>query len=236
MIENRVEGKESIKDHIILFKSHVVESWENFYTEAFLDYAGSYFRVSYQIVKLIDQNDSLKNLKKIDGNKYSEKQKEYFDIFRATFSQYELEAFFFNCLSKYGSRSFKKLLEKYGMFEPLLIDNKRSYEIYNSLTRYAYQYDRTIFEKNELWRKYFKVIDFLKLVDVENIKNEFYILLKNKFLCLDGVFVGYRFNESCFKDKYWNIFLNHLIFNKTILILVLNLEVFRYSIPFRKKS
>ncbi|MBJ9370548.1 putative phage abortive infection protein [Acinetobacter sp. TGL-Y2] len=214
MIENRVEGKESIKDHIILFKSHVVESWENFYTEAFLDYAGSYFRVSYQIVKLIDQNDSLQNLKEIDENKYSEKQKEYFDIFRATFSQYELEAFFFNCLSKYGNKSFKKLLEKYGMFEPLLIDNKRSYEIYNSLTRYAYQYDKIIFEENELWGKYFKVIDFLKLVDVENIKKEFYILLKNDFLFFDEKYVGYRFNKSDFKNKYWDKFLNHLICNK----------------------
>ena len=166
---HKVIGKESIKDHLILFKSHVPHSWEKFYTASFLDYAGSYFRISYQIVKLIDQNVVLNALPTLNGRAYSQKQKEYFDIFRATFTQYELEAFFFNCLSKYGKHPFKSLLEKYGMFEPLLIDNDRLNERVHALTRYAYKYDKVIFEKNELWQVYFKGVENLKKANMNFI-------------------------------------------------------------------
>ncbi|WP_171250785.1 hypothetical protein, partial [Acinetobacter nosocomialis] len=62
---NSLNGKESIKDHIILFKTCVEKNWEEFYTSSFLDLAGSYFRISYQIVKLIDQNDNLYKLAKV---------------------------------------------------------------------------------------------------------------------------------------------------------------------------
>lgn len=170
---NKVIGKESIKDHLILFKSYVEASWEDFYTASFLDIAGSYFRLNYQIVKIIDQNDTLQKLEKDEGKNYSKKQKEYFDIFRATFTQYELEAFFFNCLYKYGNGKFKTLLEKYGMFEPLLIDYNRTNEYVHSLTRYAYKYEKNIFEENDLWDTYFKDVENLKKVDVNSLKENF---------------------------------------------------------------
>ncbi|MFW1756547.1 putative phage abortive infection protein [Acinetobacter guillouiae] len=173
---HKVIGKESIKDHLILFKSYVPHSWDEFYTASFLDYAGSYFRISYQIVKLIDQNDSLKKLEKEYSKEYSKKQKEYFDIFRATFSQYELEAFFFNCLSEYGNDKFKKLLEKYGMFKPLLIDQHKSSERIHSLTRYAYKYDISIFEENDSWELYFRMIDSLKRVDINLLVDDIIFL------------------------------------------------------------
>ncbi|MFW2077485.1 putative phage abortive infection protein [Acinetobacter sp. ULE_I010] len=211
MIKDRVQGKESIKDHIIIFKSNVVKSWEEFYTKAFLDYAGSYFRVSYQTVKLIDNNQVLKVFEKIENKEYSRKQKEYFDIFRATFTQYELEAFFFNCLSKYGNGPFKELLEKYGMFEPLLIDTDRSNERFHALTRYAYMYNSSIFEKNELWKEYFKDIDILKKIDPEQMRNYFFILLKYKFInyAIEGN--SYNFYDEKFKSLHWDTFLNEYI-------------------------
>lgn len=169
---NNLNGKESIKDHIILFKTCVEENWEEFYTASFLDLAGSYFRISYQIVKLIDQNDNLNKLAKVKDKEYSIKQKEYFDIFRSTFTQYELEAFFFNCLYKYGNDKFKKLIEKYGMFEPLLIDYHRSNESIHSLTRYAYKYNEIIFEENELWKEYFEKVQNLKKVNKKQLSEE----------------------------------------------------------------
>lgn len=137
-----------------------------------MDLAGSYFRISYQIVKLIDQNDNLYKLAKVKDKDYSIKQKEYFDIFRSTFTQYELEAFFFNCLYKYGNDKFKKLIEKYGMFEPLLIDYDRSNESIHSLTRYAYQYNEIIFEENELWKEYFEKVENLKKVNRKQLSEE----------------------------------------------------------------
>ncbi|MEH1710255.1 putative phage abortive infection protein [Acinetobacter pittii] len=222
MIEDKVQGKESIKDHIIIFKSHVKVSWEAFYTESFLDYAGSYFRVSYQIVKLIDENQTLKNLIKVKQKEYSKKQKEYFDIFRATFTQYELEAFFFNCLSKYGNKNFKKLLEKYGMFEPLLIDTDRSNERLNSLTRYAYMYDLSIFEKSDSWKEYFINIENLKEnFDSERIRKDFYFLWHMKIIInptgdnlgfgdvVDRLVIKYGLNNDFFKSYFvWGMFVN----------------------------
>lgn len=53
---------------------------------------GSYFRICYQITKLIDNTDDLNG--HTDTEHYSKKRKEYFDIFRATLTQYELEVFF----------------------------------------------------------------------------------------------------------------------------------------------
>ncbi|KAB0453951.1 putative phage abortive infection protein [Acinetobacter baumannii] len=179
---NNLNGKESIKDHIILFKTCVEKNWEEFYTSSFLDLAGSYFRISYQIVKLIDQNNNLYKLAKVKDKDYSIKQKEYFDIFRSTFTQYELEAFFFNCLYKYGNDKFKKLIEKYGMFEPLLIDYDRSNESIHSLTRYAYQYNEIIFEENELWKEYFEKVENLKKVNRKQLSEEILKLYYLDFL------------------------------------------------------
>lgn len=220
MIDDKVQGKESIKDHVIIFKSHVKVSWEVFYTESFLDYAGSYFRVSYQIVKLIDENQTLKNLIKVSQKEYSRKQKEYFDIFRATFTQYELEAFFFNCLSKYGSKNFKKLLEKYGMFEPLLIDTDRSNERLSSLTRYAYMYDISIFEESPSWKEYFEHIEDLKSnFDPDRIKKNLYFLWRMNIIInttgddlgmgdiTDRLIIKYGQNNDFFKSYFvWGMF------------------------------
>lgn len=203
---NKIFGKEVIKDHLILFKTCVGSSWEDYYTDTFLDYAGSYFRLSYQIVKLIDDNKIIQQLDFIESKGYSKKQKEYFDIFRATFSQYELEGFFFNCLSKYGNTKFKKLLEKYGMFEPLLNDIDRTNECIHPLTNYAYRYDKSIFEKNKFWIEYFEEIENLKTVDFDKLLMEFsfcfdrkLILVKSDINPMSSTSYQMKFRDIMFK-------------------------------------
>ncbi|EXE75534.1 hypothetical protein B9Y01_12270 [Acinetobacter baumannii] len=162
--DSSFRGKDAFKGCIHDFKTYQkYKSWEDYYKENLLDYFGSYFRVCYQIVKLIDQNETLKlfDINKKTG--YSSKQKEYFDIFRATLTQHELETFFFNCLCIYGNGKFKKLLEKYGMFEPLLMDFNYSPDKYHRLSSYAYHYKKDIFEKNNNWLKYFDDLDKIEV-------------------------------------------------------------------------
>lgn len=156
-------GKKAIEQCIFDFKNTVEEDWGNHYTDNLLGQLGSYFRLNYQILKLIHTNTFLQKLEKVEGKKYSAKQKEYFDIFRATFNQSELEAHFFNCLTPYGNGKFKNLIEDYGFFEPLLIDGNTSSLIQHHLTRYAYQYDISAFEDNSYWKKYFEEINKIKI-------------------------------------------------------------------------
>lgn len=184
--DHKVMGKESIKDHLILFKTNVLNSWEDFYAKAFLDYAESYFQVVFQIVKLIDENEVLLSLDKIKDKNYSIKQKEYFEIFRATFTQYELEAFFFYCLSNNTNDSFKKILEKYEMFELLQIDTGRPNEKLHRLTRYAYMYNFSVFGNNESWKCYYNNIEEFKKSNFEKLKKDINILYKYKYISVLG--------------------------------------------------
>lgn len=83
-------GKDAVKRAVRYFKSSkVYGSWEAYYTKGLLDFFGSYFRVCYQIVKLINDNKFLKSTLPEDKDPeifYSLEQKKYFDIFRATFT------------------------------------------------------------------------------------------------------------------------------------------------------
>lgn len=176
-------GKKAIEQYIIDFKSRVKEDWGHHYTNNLLSQSGSYFRLNYQIVKLIHSNEFFQTLDKVKGKNYSKKQKEYFDIFRATFNQYELEAIFFNCLSSYGNEKFKKLIENYGLFEPLILENELyGYTNFHKLTEYAYQYNPCIFEKDKKWENYFKQIDILKKINLAKIQNELIILYTNGYI------------------------------------------------------
>ncbi|WP_336931163.1 putative phage abortive infection protein [Acinetobacter tandoii] len=154
---------DAVKKHINAFKIKHKEEWKDYYKNYLLGYMGSYFRICYQIVKLIDQNPTLRKASPVFRKKYSIDQKKYFDIFRSTLSQYELEAFFFNCLSPYGNKKFKKLIEKYGLLEPLLIDTSSSNTAIHPLTKYAYRYDRKIFEESPDWNDYFEDMNRISL-------------------------------------------------------------------------
>lgn len=172
-------GKKAIERYIIDFKNNHVQSWDTYYPKNLLGQLGSYFRLNYQIIKLIHTNNFLKTLPRIEEKQYSEKQKEYFDILRATFNQYELEAFFFNCLSPYGNGKFKNLVENYGLFEPILIEFNQQNLISHPLTRYAYNYNSNIFEKNKSLIDYFNNLNKIKLnIDTNILGNIFEILIK----------------------------------------------------------
>ncbi len=149
-----ITGKESIKDHIMFYKIYCNYKWEYYYNEAIDDYFGSYFRTCYQITKLISTSLALTIDNDINKPDFKE-QKKYFDLFRAQLSSYELEALFFNCLSAHGRKKFKELIENFGLFEHLLLDNTRSLEATHRLTMYAYQYKKSVFENNEKWKNYF---------------------------------------------------------------------------------
>lgn len=185
-INENISGKESIRTNIIIFKSLSKVKWQDFYTKLLLDYMGNYFRICYQIVKLIDENALLS--KKTDDEKSEDKdkktklQKKYFDIFRSTLTQYELEAFFFNCLSDYGNQKFKKMIEDYGLFEPLLIDTDKDFEEIHRLTRYAYMYDKKSFENNKMFEQYFNDIEKLKIDNIEKLRNEIYLLYSSSVI------------------------------------------------------
>lgn len=179
---NSSKGKESIKDHVIFFKNFSVYSWDDFYNISLDDYFGSYFRMCYQITKLIDQNKALNSLKLINES-FSKDQKKYSDIFRAQLSSYELEALFFNCLSVHGKQKFKPLVEKYGLFEHMLLDNERPTEWRHRLTRYAYQYKIEAFEKNKYWKNYFEEIKNIYLgIDINELEEAINHLEKAHFI------------------------------------------------------
>lgn len=188
-----ITGKESIKDHMIFFKSYVlhpvqvrildltgINPWESFYNDVIDDYFGSYFRICYQIIKLIDQNETLVSLKANQTDPFSEAQKKYFDIFRAQLTSYELEAIFFNCLTKHGGKKFKEMIERYGLFEHLLLDQNRKIENSNKLTMYAYFYNPRVFEKNKEWRAYFLEINSFEGRKKYHIREDTYVDINNR--------------------------------------------------------
>lgn len=221
-------GKDAIKYEVSKFKSYEDESnWETYYRENLLSFWGSYFRICYQIVKLIDQNESIKPKKRQQYYKntmVSIDQKKYFDIFRSTLTQYELEAFFFNCLYSYGAPKFKILLTEYGVFEPILIDFNRKDETVHRLTRYAYKYEKNAFEENPTWIKYFKEINIIDTsICPDQIIEKVKDLLKLNMISMNFVVHSTR-NEAIrnatfsykFNSNFANIPLDEFFFSENI--------------------
>lgn len=187
--DHTITGKNAIKQYLENYKKHKEnENWETYYKDRLLDIFGSYFRICYQIVKLIDNNTTLKNLEKPEKKEYSIKQKEYFDLFRATLTQHELEAFFFNCLSSYGREKFKELIEKYGMLEPLPMVINKPHEQTIQLCSYAYQYNCTVFEENKNWERYFNDI---RKINTSSNPNE--VMQNAKYIESTGVHLGHNY-------------------------------------------
>lgn len=67
-----------------------------------------YFRFVYRIIKFVDETDVLKS---------TEEKYQYVAFLRATLSNYEVAAIFYNCLSSNGREKFKLLVEKYALFD-----------------------------------------------------------------------------------------------------------------------
>lgn len=208
-----LQGKNAIKHYITNFKDCNID-WEKYYTNSLLDIFGSYFRICYQIVKLIDNNKILQNLPRSPSKSYSLKQKEYFDLFRSTLTQYELEAFFFNCLSSYGNGKFKKLVEKYGLFEPLLLKYNTKESNIKQPVNFAFMYDIKAFENNRQWISYFiniASIDCTK--DAKSIRNEMYIIRAYKSQFSMSTKDSYLYSYDDFLSKFRNFLESYSDFN-----------------------
>lgn len=54
----KLRGKEAISRHIIDFKTKFKGTWKEYYEDELVDSFSPYFRVCYQIVRLIDNNDA----------------------------------------------------------------------------------------------------------------------------------------------------------------------------------
>ncbi len=219
-------GKEAIKYGIEGFKqSQTSMAWEEYYRHNLLDYMGSYFRICYQITKLIDNTDDLNG--HTDTEHYSKKRKEYFDIFRATLTQYELEVFFFNCLGKYGKDNFKSLVEKYGIFEHILFENNvYDHKAINKISRFAYKYNGIAFEDSDAYKSYFDELSRIKFGLSEKDFNSICIKLKDvKFILnLNSIRVAASINSLI----SWKM--NELIFTEN------NIEIIKEkSISYYKK-
>ncbi|MDG3556347.1 putative phage abortive infection protein [Acinetobacter bereziniae] len=169
----KLRGKEAISHHIKYFKTNFEGTWKEYYENFLVGSFSTYFRVCYQIVRLIDNNDALKNFDDFDGKGYSHKQKQYFDIFKATLQQSELESLFFNGLNGYNK--YKKIIEKYGLFEPLLIDVGKD-GLIRFLTQYAYMYDECAFCDNDYFYVYFE--------DLNGINREFDFNIIDDLVCI----------------------------------------------------
>jgi hypothetical protein len=94
-----------------------VECWEK---EEF--WVGHYFRNLYNVIKYVDRSNII-----------DDKQKRvYTNVVRAQLSSYELLLLFYNCLSQYGSKKFKPLVEKYHLLKTVpqdqLINNQHMKE------------------------------------------------------------------------------------------------------------
>ncbi|HAV2819125.1 putative phage abortive infection protein [Acinetobacter baumannii] len=151
----KITGKEAISRHLKHFKETAYESWEEYYDNYLINSFSSYFRICYQIVRLIDSNEILITLEKFEDKPYSKKQKQYFDIFKATLQQSELEALFYNCLNNYSK--YKSILEKYGVFEALV--NTGTEKTLKFISQNAYRYNITAYDRNPYYIKYFEEIE-----------------------------------------------------------------------------
>jgi hypothetical protein len=75
---------------------------------------GHYFRNLYRIVKTIDSRQFVEDAIEDYKIKYN-----YTSILRSQLSDVELQWLFFNCLSEYGYKKFKPLIEKYSLLKNL---------------------------------------------------------------------------------------------------------------------
>ncbi|MEC7119666.1 MAG: putative phage abortive infection protein, partial [Pseudomonadota bacterium] len=154
-----LSAKPLIREITTLFDYFYKESWDDFYENMLEDYFSAYFRICYQILKFIDDNSALKATYHDPNSSYTSIQKIYSDIFRSQLSSHELKIIFYNCLGKVGSRHFKQLAERYGLFEHLPFDPLSKKYDPHATFKEAYQYERSAFEKSEVWNKYFDEIE-----------------------------------------------------------------------------
>ncbi|XZT64015.1 putative phage abortive infection protein [Acinetobacter baumannii] len=174
----------------------------------------TYFNLCFHIINIIDRSE-LNFISESVGLMQEDKRKKYFEIFKVTFSQYELEALFFLLIFDTKYIGIKKKVEKYSMFSFLDVDHKRYEDKNSKLTSIAYLYDGKAFGNNPNWMKYFfeiklinvrmtekeakQLIKMLVKVGYLNISNNFNPYIKNiKFSIINNYEVNINSNDHIF--------------------------------------
>lgn len=166
-------GKDAFKKGIESYKKNFTSDyWVNYFDNYLIPHWSNYFNLCFHIMKIIHAN---KDIRKIGPRNtlYSAKQKEYFDIFKVTLSQFECEAFFFILLYDLRLGPVKRLVEKYCLFSVMQIDSNILGDFNNFLTSKAYMYEKRAFSDNKSWSIYFEEIEIInknmKIKDLRRI-------------------------------------------------------------------
>lgn len=117
---NTVDKDRKIEDSYYLFH----KEYENIISH--------YFGQIYQVLKFIKESSPEKS------------KKRYIEIFRAQFSVDERELLFYHCLSEYGKKKFKPLIEEFEFLEHLPCKG--------SAIVHCIKYEKIVFGNNEEWR------------------------------------------------------------------------------------
>lgn len=132
MLENYVEGRYRSMLPGVEEANTSADRWRLFHI-VFHHEIGHYFRNIYQILKFVDTSE-------VENKLF------YSNLLRAQLSSDELALLFYNCLSEFGSKKFKPLLERYEFLEHLPTYEHISEED-------ARRYDPKTYGQSVLWRK-----------------------------------------------------------------------------------
>lgn len=219
-------GKEAFREGVIYFKNNYIGlSWMSYFDDYLKVHWSTYFNLCFHIVNVIDKSELIRNIEP-RNMLFSNKQREYFEIFKVTFTQYELEVVFFLLLFDKKYYLLKNKFEKYSAFTFLDIDHKRYEAKLNKLSGVAYLYDKRAFGNNENWGAYFNEIKYIRLDLEEKIAkkianllvkvgyltpvNSFNSLIKKKFSLINSYENNFNAREFEFKNitsSYNEVFL-----------------------------
>lgn len=189
-------GKEAFREGVRNFKNNYKSlGWLKYYNTYLTVHWSTYFNLCFHIINIIDRSE-LNYISESVGLMQEDKRKKYFEIFKVTFSQYELEALFFLLIFDTKYITVKKKVEQYSMFSFLDVDHKRYEDKNSKLTSIAYLYDGKAFGNNPNWMKYFFEI---KLINVRMTEKEAKQLIKML------VKVGYLNTSNNFNPYIKNI-------------------------------
>lgn len=192
-------GKEAFREGVRFFKNNYKNfGWLAYYNKYLSVHWSTYFNLCFYIINIVDRGELNLVSESIDLIR-EDRRKKYFEIFKVTFSQFELESLFFLMLFETKYIGIKKKVEKYSMFAFLDVDHKRYEDKYSKLTSIAYLYNENAFGNNPNWKRYFYEIQFINVKMTEK---------KAKLITKMLVKIGYLSPSSIF-----NPFLKKVVFS-----------------------
>lgn len=101
-------GESHMRFYSIAQKARDEKDYEYLSNHILFSFLFHHFRFVYRIIKYVDETDVLTSI---------EERYQYVAFLRSTFSNYEVAAIFYNCLTSNGREKFKPLVEKYALFD-----------------------------------------------------------------------------------------------------------------------